>query len=234
MLNFFKFCVIIKTMIIEKTEIKIFEKFSVLPKLIKEKNNNKKIRLIVGLGNPGKKYDQTYHNIGFLFLDRLSKQLGIEIKKKQCKSLVGEGFIEREEQIIDVKTGKIENKIIREKIILAKPQTFMNLSGEAVLALIKKYKISLDEILIVLDDVDLEIGTYRYRESGSAGTHNGLRNIVSLLKSTEFKRIRIGIGKNEKIDLISYVLSKISKENLEKIEEATQRAIDHLNQLFFG
>ena len=109
----------------------------------------------------------------------------------------------------------------------------MNLSGEAVFELIKKFKISLDEILIILDDIDLEVGTYRYRENGSAGTHNGLRNIVSLLKSTDFKRIRIGIGRDEKIELMDYVLSKISTENYQKIMDAILRAIDHVYQLFF-
>ena len=107
----------------------------------------------------------------------------------------------------------------------------MNLSGEAVLSLIKKYKISLDEILIVLDDIDIDVGTYRYRENGSAGTHNGLRNIVLNLKSTDFKRLRIGIGKSEKMDLVDYVLSKISKENMEKIEQAIDRASEYIIDL---
>ena len=220
-------------MIIEETKISILEKILTEPKPIKVKQPKRRIKLIVGLGNPGKKYEKTYHNTGFIFIDEIAKKLGIEVKKKQCKSLVGEGFVEREEQTIDVKTGKIQNKIVREKIILAKPQTFMNLSGEAVSVLIKKFKISLDEILIILDDIDLEVGTYRYRENGSAGTHNGLRNIVSLLKSTDFKRIRIGIGRDEKIELMDYVLSKISTENYQKIMEAILRAIDHVYQLFF-
>ena len=109
----------------------------------------------------------------------------------------------------------------------------MNLSGEAVLELVKKYKFSLDEILIVLDDIDIEAGTYRYRENGSGGTHNGLRNIVQLLKSQDFKRIRIGIGKDERMDLADYVLSKISKENKEKINEAMERAIEYLKTLIY-
>ena len=203
------------------------------PSAVKEKTPKKKIKLIVGLGNPDKKYFDTYHNIGFCFIDKLSSKLDIKVKKKECKSLTGEGFIEREEQQIDPKTGKIQTKIIKEKIILAKPQTYMNLSGEAVLELVKKYKFSLDEILIVLDDIDIEAGTYRYRENGSGGTHNGLRNIVQLLKSQEFKRIRIGIGKDERMDLADYVLSKISKENKEKINEAMERAIEYLKTLIY-
>ena len=203
------------------------------PCAVKEKTPKKKIKLIVGLGNPDKKYFDTYHNIGFCFIDKLSSKLDIKVKKKECKSLTGEGFIEKEEQQIDPKTGKIQTKITKEKIILAKPQTYMNLSGEAVLELVKKYKFSLDEILIVLDDIDIEAGTYRYRENGSGGTHNGLRNIVQLLKSQDFKRIRIGIGKDERMDLADYVLSKVSKENKEKINDAMERAIEHLKTLIY-
>ena len=220
-------------MIIEETKVNFFESIMLKPCAVKEKTPKKKIKLIVGLGNPDKKYFDTYHNIGFCFIDKLSSKLDIKVKKKECKSLTGEGFIEREEQQIDPKTGKIQTKIIKEKIILAKPQTYMNLSGEAVLELVKKYKFSLDEILIVLDDIDIEAGTYRYRENGSGGTHNGLRNIVQLLKSQEFKRIRIGIGKDERMDLADYVLSKISKENKEKINEAMERAIEHLKTLIY-
>lgn len=220
-------------MIIEETKVNFFESIMLKPCAVKEKAPKKKIKLIVGLGNPDKKYFDTYHNIGFCFIDKLSSKLDIKVKKKECKSLTGEGFIEREEQQIDPKTGKIQTKIIKEKIILAKPQTYMNLSGEAVLELVKKYKFSLDEILIVLDDIDIEAGTYRYRENGSGGTHNGLRNIVQLLKSQEFKRIRIGIGKDERMDLADYVLSKISKENKEKINEAMERAIEYLKTLIY-
>lgn len=220
-------------MIIEETKVNFFESVMLKPCAVKEKTPKKKIKLIVGLGNPDKKYFDTYHNIGFCFIDKLSAKLDIKVKKKECKSLTGEGFIEKEEQQIDPKTGKIQTKITKEKIILAKPQTYMNLSGEAVLELVKKYKFSLDEILIVLDDIDIEAGTYRYRENGSGGTHNGLRNIVQLLKSQDFKRIRIGIGKDERMDLADYVLSKVSKENKEKINEAMERAIEHLKTLIY-
>lgn len=216
-------------MIIEETRIDIWKQIEIKP--IKEKKESKDIKLIVGLGNPEKKYFDTYHNIGFCFIDKLSSKLDIKVKKKECKSLTGEGFIEKEEIEIDSKTGKISSKLVKKKIILAKPQTYMNKSGEAVLELIKKYKLSLDEILIVLDDIDIDAGTYRYRENGSGGTHNGLKNIVELLKSQNFKRIRIGIGKDEKIPLINYVLSKVTKEKREKINEAMERAIDYLLNL---
>lgn len=220
-------------MVIKETKIDFFESVMMKPCLTKENKPKKRVKLVVGLGNPDKKYFDTYHNIGFCFIDKLSSKFDIKVKKKECKSLTGEGFIEREEQQIDPKTGKIETKITREKLILAKPQTYMNLSGEAVLELVKKYKFSLDEISIVLDDIDLEAGTYRYRENGSGGTHNGLRNIVQLLKSQDFKRIRIGIGKDERMDLADYVLSKVSKENKEKINNAMERAIDHLKTLIY-
>lgn len=218
-------------MIIEETKIDIWEQISIKTKPLKEKKDSKDIKLIVGLGNPEKKYFDTYHNIGFCFIDKLSAKLDIKVKKKECKSLTGEGFVEREEIEIDPKTGKMIPKIVKKKIILAKPQTYMNLSGEAVLELVKKYKFSLDEILIVLDDIDIDAGTYRYRENGSGGTHNGLKNIVELLKSQNFKRIRIGIGRDERIPLVDYVLSKVTKEKKEKINEAMERAIDYLIDL---
>ena len=149
----------------------------------KKQENKSKIKLIVGLGNPDKKYFDTYHNIGFCFLDKLSAKLDIKIKKKECKSLTGEGLVEKQQTQINSATGKIETTVTKEKIILAKPQTYMNLSGEAVLELSKKYKIKPNEILVVLDDIDLDVGTYRFRENGSGGTQNGLRNIVLLLKT---------------------------------------------------
>lgn len=169
------------------------------------------MKLIVGLGNPEKIYNNTYHNVGFSFIDKLAKNLNIEVKKETCKSLIGE-------EKIDLGNGI-------EKIILAKPQTYMNLSGEAVVALKNKYKIDNKDIYIISDDIDLPVGKFRYRENGSAGTHNGLKNIVQLLGDENFKRIRIGIGKDEKMDLADYVLSKISNENAEKINKTIDEAI---------
>lgn len=218
-------------MIAEQTKTSFFQEIMTKSEKINKKTQKNRVKLIIGLGNPEKKYFQTYHNIGFIFVDKMAEMLDIKINKKECKSLTGQGFIEREETTVNSKTGKIENKIIKEKIILAKPQTYMNLSGQAALELVKKYKLSLDEILIVLDDIDLEAGTYRYRESGSGGTHNGLRNVVELLKSQNFKRVRIGIGKDERMELADYVLSKISQSNMEKIQEAMQRAVQQVETL---
>ena len=218
-------------MIIEETKINILEQVFTKINPIKNKNEKKQIKLIVGLGNPEKKYDNTYHNMGFIFVDYLAKKFNINIKKKECKSITGELFIEDEKTTIDQKTGKLKTNKNIKKIIIAKPQTYMNLSGEAVISLIKKYKFSLEEILIVLDDIDIDLGTYRYRENGSAGTHNGLRSIVNVLKSTNFKRLRIGIGKDKNLELADYVLSKISKENMEKIEQAINRASEYIIDL---
>lgn len=170
------------------------------------------MKLIVGLGNPEKKYDGTYHNIGFRFIDKLSEKLNIQLKKKTCKSLIGEAKI-------DLGKGP-------EKIILAKPLTYMNLSGDALTLLKNKFKIDINDIYIISDDTDLPIGKYRYREKGSAGTHNGLRHIVQVLKDENFKRIRIGIGKSLNMELSDYVLSKIPKENIEIIESVIENAFD--------
>ena len=134
--------------------------------------------------------------------------------KKILQSLIGE--------------TKIETKDGLEKIILVKPQTYMNLSGESVLCLKNKFKIKTEDIFIVCDDIDLPIGSYRYREKGSAGTHNGLRNIIHLLNDFDFKRIRIGIGRDYKMDLSDYVLSKMSKDNEEKISLSIDHSIDFL------
>ena len=149
--------------------------------------------LIVGLGNPGIEYRKTYHNIGFLTVENLLQELDVASVKKECDSICYHAIINNE------------------KVIIAQPQTYMNLSGNAVLKLKSKYKIENSNIVVIADDIDLQLGVIRYRESGSAGTHNGLRNIVSQI-GTDFKRIRIGIGRGEG-DLADYVLSKISNQN---------------------
>lgn len=172
------------------------------------------MKLIVGLGNPEKKYEETYHNIGFKFIDKLAEKLEIKVNKESCKSLIGE--------------EKIKINYELEKIILAKPLTYMNLSGEAVVVLKNKYKIENKDIYVICDDIDLPVGVFRYREKGSAGTHNGLRNIIQLLGNKNFKRIRIGIGRDENMDLADYVLSKISKENKEKIDKVLNKVIDFI------
>lgn len=155
--------------------------------------------LIIGLGNPTEKYSNTFHNLGFLAVDALGKVMGKRIIKSECRSLTA------------VKT------INGEKIVLAKPLTYMNLSGLAVKELMAKYKKSAEELLIIYDDTDLERFSVRARGFGGAGTHNGMRNITEEIKTTDFKRIRIGIGKTD-YDLASYVLSDIGKEDRQKYD----------------
>ena len=161
------------------------------------------MKLIVGLGNPGEKYSQTRHNIGWIFIDYLSKIYGIDVEKNKCDSLVG------------------ETKVNGEKIILAKPLTFMNLSGNAVVKLKKWYKVDNKDILIIFDDIDIPFGTFRYREKGSGGSHNGMKNIVQMLSTEEISRLRIGLGglKHEKQDMADFVLQKFKKDELKNLED---------------
>ena len=170
------------------------------------------MKLVVGLGNPDKKYEYTYHNVGFMALEVFADKYGGFFSKSECKAKVA------------------EIRIGGEKIILAKPQTYMNLSGESVLAFKSKYKIESKDIFVLCDDIDLPFGKVRYRENGSGGTHNGLKNIVSLIGS-DFKRIKIGIGRDEKfLNLADYVLSKIPSDKLEAIDEEIEEAIKILEQ----
>ncbi len=164
--------------------------------------------LIVGLGNPGKKYELTRHNIGFETIELLSKRLDIPINKTKFKALIGEG------------------RIGNEKVVLAKPQTFMNLSGESVMAMMSFYGIEPEQLIVIYDDIDTAPGKIRIRKKGSAGTHNGMRNIIYLLKKDEFPRVRIGIGKQVHGDLADYVLGRFSKEEIPIIGEAMDRAAD--------
>ncbi len=159
--------------------------------------------IIVGLGNPEKKYEGTYHNIGFEVVDAFAKQNGIEISKKKFKALTGEGTFNGE------------------KVLLVKPLTYMNLSGESVVMLREKFKSA--RILVVVDDIDLPKGEVRYRERGSAGTHNGLRSIVSFI-GQEFERIKVGIGRDISVDLTDYVLSHFDRDTFQpNIDKAVQK-----------
>lgn len=167
------------------------------------------MKLVVGLGNPDGLYSKTYHNIGFMAIDKLVKKLGAEFNKKKCKSQIA-------------KIGDV---------IFAKPLTYMNLSGDAVAELKKYYKLSLSDILIILDDIDLPKGKFRFRENGSAGTHNGLRDIIK--KVGETPRIRIGIGKPENMDLKDYVLSNIDAMSKPIIDDAIEKAIAQIEEFIF-
>lgn len=158
------------------------------------------MRIIVGLGNPGDKYVRTRHNVGFDVVGILAEKENIPVKKIKCHALVGEGVIDGE------------------KVVLALPQTYMNLSGQAVVDLMNWYKVSPEDVLIIVDDIDLPMGQVRIRPHGGAGTHNGLRNIVYLTGSDRFPRIRVGVGqKPEGWDLADWVLSKYQTEEDRKV-----------------
>lgn len=152
--------------------------------------NNMETYLVVGLGNPGDKYAHTRHNAGFDTLEIVAQKTGIKVNKRKSKALVGEGVYE----------GK--------RIILAKPQTYMNLSGESVVPLMNWYKPGASHLLLVYDDIDLPAGSVRVRAGGSSGTHNGMRSIIGLLGNTDFPRVRIGIGRPpEGWDLADWVIA---------------------------
>lgn len=156
--------------------------------------------VIIGLGNPGKKYDYTRHNVGFDVVDYLSKKHNIPVERIKHKALIGEGRI----------NGK--------KVMLVKPQTFMNLSGEALMSIVDYYKSQKDQVLVVYDDIDTAVGKIRIRKKGSGGSHNGMRNIICLWKNQEFPRLRVGIGQPKPgYDLADYVLGRFSKEEVDLI-----------------
>lgn len=161
------------------------------------------MKCLIGLGNIGKEYEYTRHNMGFMCIDRLANELGIQFDKKLKKCIYAEASCNGE------------------KVIFVKPTTFMNLSGEAVLEVINWFKLELEDVCIIYDDVDLPFGNIRYKEQGSAGTHNGMRNIIELLKTEKLKRIRVGIEartSEHPILLIDYVLSHFSKEEIKVFE----------------
>lgn len=162
------------------------------------------MNIIVGLGNPDEKYKNTYHNIGFAVVDKLAEKLGISVSQNKYKALVGEGMLGGE------------------KLLIVKPQTYMNLSGESVVMLKNKFKDA--RILVVVDDIDLPRGNLRYREHGSAGTHNGLRSIVSYI-GEDFERVKVGIGRDISMDLADYVLSKYDEKLFEPI---LNKAVDEI------
>lgn len=163
--------------------------------------------LIVGLGNPGGEYADTFHNMGYLVLDVLAEKLGKKINRIECSSLTC---------VFSVKG---------EKVILAKPTTYMNLSGQAVKGLMVKYKQNLDDLIVIYDDIDIPRFSVRARESGSAGTHNGMRNVVDLVGSENFKRIRMGIGREEG-ELKDYVLNKIKSEDMKVFRAIADKVAD--------
>lgn len=168
------------------------------------------MKLIVGLGNPGKEYEKTRHNAGFLTVDCLAEKLKVDFDKKKCKSIYG---------IYRYKD---------EKIIIAKPQTYMNLSGEAVSSLMKFYDVDVKDLIVIHDDLDLPVGKLRIRYQGSCGGQNGMRNIIDLLGTSQINRMRIGISNDKQMDTKDYVLGKFSKEDLKVFNETVNKAVDAL------
>lgn len=162
--------------------------------------------VIVGLGNPGREYNNTRHNIGFEAINYLAKMYSIDVDREKFKGVYGEGFI--------------KNK----KVILLKPTTYMNLSGESIKSIMDFYKLTEDKIIVIYDDISLPIGRFRVREKGSAGGHNGIKSIISHLGTNAFSRIKIGVGE-PKGNLVSHVLGKFSKADNEIISEILEAVV---------
>lgn len=165
--------------------------------------------LIVGLGNPEADYSKTRHNMGFNVINKISEKYNIDVNKSKFKGLIGNGIIEGE------------------KVILLKPQTFMNLSGESIVDVMNFYKISKEELIVIYDDIDIVPGNIRIRKNGSAGTHNGMKSIISCLNTEDFCRVRVGIGKpKENMDMITYVIGHIPEEEIEPLNNGVKIASD--------
>lgn len=172
------------------------------------------MKLIVGLGNPGDCYCKTRHNLGFLVLDQLAKRHKVSIDIKKKKSLIG------------------KMRFNNEKIIILKPQTFINLSGEAVLYMASFLRIKPQDIIVVCDDANLEFGNLSVRKYGSSGGHNGIKSLIKFLKADDFPRVRIGIGRPENPgSLESYVLSSFSKDEIKRLHPSIEVACDMIEKI---
>lgn len=167
------------------------------------------MKLIVGLGNPGKQYEQTRHNIGFAVIDTLAERLQISLDQAKFKGIYGSRLIEGE------------------KVFLLKPLTYMNLSGESIIAIMDYFDIDTEDLLVIYDDLDLPVGKIRLRQKGSAGGHNGIKSIIAHLGTQEFNRIRVGINRpSNGMSITDYVLGRFAKEEHEGVIEAVERSAD--------
>ena len=167
--------------------------------------------LIVGLGNPGSRYEKTRHNLGFMLIDWLAREFQTQVKREECRSLIGRAIIENQ------------------TTELVKPQTFMNLSGEAVSCLLKKENRTAEKLIVVSDDLALPLGTIRLRPKGSAGGHNGLKSIIACLRTEEFFRLRVGIQPEHPVrDTKDFVLENFSRTDLEITEKVLQQSAEAL------
>lgn len=164
--------------------------------------------LVAGLGNPGSRYEMTRHNIGFHTIDYIADEQGVKIKKLKYKALYG------------------ETEIAGEKVLLVKPQTYMNLSGDSLIDFVNFFKIPVENVIVISDDISLPTGRIRVRAKGSAGGHNGLKSIIYQLQSESFPRVRIGVGEPEHkdYDLADYVLGRFGKDEIPVLEDAIKRA----------
>lgn len=174
--------------------------------------------LIAGLGNPGKQYANTRHNVGFDVMDAIADKYNISISEKKHKALCGKGVIDGQ------------------KVVLAKPQTFMNLSGESVVELLNYYKLDPEEeLIVVFDDISLAPGNLRIRKKGSAGGHNGIKNIIAMTGTQNFQRIKVGVGEKPKgWDLADHVLGHFSSADRKKVEESIEDAVSALEMMLRG
>lgn len=164
--------------------------------------------VIAGLGNPGRQYENTPHNMGFITVDHIAEKLGVKIDKIKFKGLIG------------------ETNYKGEKVILLKPQTFMNLSGQSIREIMNFYKVDIENLIVIYDDVDIEVGKIRIRAKGSSGSHNGMRDIIYQLQDDNFPRIRLGIksSRSQKMQLRDYVTGGFAKEDVAPLEDAVERA----------
>ena len=172
------------------------------------------MKLVVGLGNPGKEYENTRHNMGFLYLDYYTKNKNITIDKKKFDGLYGEAIIDGE------------------KVLFLKPQKYMNLSGEVIKKYVDYFNIDIKDILIICDDLDTVIGKYRLRSKGSSGGHNGLKNIELMLNTQDYARLKIGISHDKDIDTKDYVLGKLDKKNLDLIKSNYEIVSDIIDDFY--
>ena len=184
----------------------------------KEKATGNVEFLIVGLGNPGKKYENTRHNAGFMSIDKLAKEENIEVKKVKFHALVTECYIDSH------------------KVIVMKPQTMMNNSGQAIKECAQFYKIAPENIIVIYDDISLEPGKLRIRRKGSAGGHNGIKSIISHLGSENFPRVKIGVGAkpHPDYDLVDWVLGSFPKDQLRLIDDACENAYNAIKIIMTG
>ena len=167
------------------------------------------MKIIVGLGNPEEKYLKTFHNMGYIAVGDVAAKLNVKFKKKECEAFIAEA------------------NVGGEKVIIARPVTYMNNSGRAVKQLLAKHRTTAEDLIVIYDDYDIPKGSVRIRPSGSAGTHNGMRSVIAEIGTSSFTRIRVGIRDSEVyIPIINYVLSEVRKEDYELFISACQRAAD--------